>query len=108
MSLAQPDWTASPMTLTPRDEYSFSSLLNSGISLTQFSHQVAQKSSTTILSQNAVSDHRAPVATTAEQKPAVEPLRSETANRLRLESSSAAHQLCRLCLQAFCDLIHVT
>src|SRR5712691_1268906 len=50
MSLDQPDSTASPMTLTPRDEYSFSSLLNSGISLTQFSHQVAQKSSTTILS----------------------------------------------------------
>src|SRR6266404_4317752 len=50
MSLAHPDWTASPMTLTPRDEYSFSSLLNSGISLTQFSHHVAQKSSTTILS----------------------------------------------------------
>src|SRR6266403_1027692 len=50
MSLSHPDCTASPMTLTPRDEYSFSSLLNSGISLTQFSHQVAQKSSTTILS----------------------------------------------------------
>src|SRR5712691_6419569 len=50
MSLAHPDCTAKPMTLTPRDEYSFSSLLNSGISLTQFSHQVAQKSRTTILS----------------------------------------------------------
>src|SRR5258707_9127356 len=49
MSLAQPDCTAKPMTLMPRDEYSSSSLLNSGISLTQFSHQVAQKSSTTIL-----------------------------------------------------------
>src|SRR5215813_9619908 len=50
MSLAQPDWTARPITLTPRDEYSLSSLLNSGISLTQLSHQVAQKSRTTILS----------------------------------------------------------
>src|SRR5438046_7454689 len=50
MSLAHPDCTAKPITLTPRDEYSFSSLLNSGISLTQFSHQVAQKSRTTILS----------------------------------------------------------
>src|SRR3989442_8671574 len=50
MSLAHPDSTANPMTLTPRDEYSFCSLLSSGISLTQFSHQVAQKSSTTILS----------------------------------------------------------
>src|SRR5712691_1867346 len=50
MSLAQPDCTAKPKTLTPREEYSFSSLLNSGISLTQFSHHVAQKSRTTILS----------------------------------------------------------
>src|SRR5574338_402559 len=50
MSLAQPDCTARPITLTPRVEYSFSILLNSGISLTQASHQVAQKSSTTILS----------------------------------------------------------
>src|SRR5215212_7751371 len=50
MSLAQPDCTARPITFTPRAEYSFSSLLNSGISLTQASHQVAQKSSTTILS----------------------------------------------------------
>src|SRR5438128_404069 len=50
MSDAHPDCTANPITLTPRDEYFFSSLLNSGISLMQFSHQVAQKSSTTILS----------------------------------------------------------
>src|SRR5260370_6237930 len=50
MSLAHPDCTAIPTTSTPRDEYSFSSLLNSGISLTQLSHQVAQKSRTTILS----------------------------------------------------------
>src|SRR5215216_382923 len=50
MSLAQPDCTARPITFTPRVEYSLSSLLNSGISLTQASHQVAQKSSTTILS----------------------------------------------------------
>src|SRR5215216_3765685 len=50
MSLAQPDCTARPITFTPRAEYSFSSLLNSGISPTQASHQVAQKSSTTILS----------------------------------------------------------
>src|SRR5258707_1385916 len=28
MSLAQPDCTAKPMTLTPRDEYSFSSLFD--------------------------------------------------------------------------------
>src|SRR5215204_6929120 len=50
ISLAQPDCTARPITFTPRVEYSLSSLLNSGISLTQASHQVAQKSSTTILS----------------------------------------------------------
>src|SRR5260370_37832862 len=50
MSCAQPDCTARPTTFTPREPYSFSSLLKAGISLTQFSHQVAQKSSTTILS----------------------------------------------------------
>src|SRR6266542_4421131 len=49
MSLAQPDCTATPITLTPRDEYSFSSLLKSAISMMQPSHQVAQKSRTTIL-----------------------------------------------------------
>src|SRR5437763_7321535 len=49
MSLAHPDSTATPTILTPRFANFSCSLLNIGISATQGSHHVAQRSRTTML-----------------------------------------------------------
>src|SRR5437763_4265402 len=49
MSRGQPDCTARPITFTPCDAYLSCRLLKAGISPTHGWHQVAQKSSTTIL-----------------------------------------------------------
>src|SRR5437870_4621943 len=74
MSLVQPDCTARPIISTPREAYFSCSLLKPGTSPIHGTHQVAQKSSTTILSFSS-SDRT------------VRPLRAGSENR---DSSSAA------------------